>query len=86
MTRLAPGKAELLKTWRASAGQALPYTVETADMRIYILGDSAVAAFTKTYTAKENGNVAHEATTHVFTKDHGTWKMRFSRSTNPRSE
>jgi hypothetical protein len=60
--------------------------VETADMRIYILGDSAVAAYTKIYTAKENGNVVHEATTHIFTKDHGTWKMRSSRATVPKSE
>ena len=55
-------------------------------MRIYILGDSAVAAYTKIYTAKENGNVVHEATTHIFTKDHGTWKMRSSRATVPKSE
>lgn len=76
----APGKDQLLKNWRATAGQAPPYTVETADMRIYILGDTAVAAYSKTYTAKENGKAAHEDTTHVFTKEHGVWKLRISRS------
>jgi hypothetical protein len=39
-----------------------------------------VAAYTKTYTAKENGNLAHEDTTHIFTKDRGTWKLRISRA------
>jgi ketosteroid isomerase-like protein len=77
---LAPGKTQLLKTWQAHAGQAPPYTVETSDMRIYILGDTAVAAYAKTYTTKDGGNVAHEDTTHIFVKDHGIWKLRISRS------
>jgi len=29
-------------------------------MAIYVLGEAAVAPYSKTYTAKENGNVAHE--------------------------
>ena len=78
---LAPGKAQLVKNWQPRAGQAPPYTVETSDMRIYILGDAAVAAYVKVYTANENGNVIHEDTTHVFTRDHGAWKLRISRST-----
>jgi hypothetical protein len=41
------------------------------DMHIYILDNTAVAAYAKTYTAKENGNVAHEDTTRIFTKNHG---------------
>lgn len=77
---LAPGKAKLRETWKAHAGQAPPYTVESSDMRIYVLGDTAVAAYSKMYTAKENGNVAYEDTTHVFTKENGTWKLRISRS------
>lgn len=77
---LAPGKAELIKNWKAHAGQAPAYTVETSDMHFYILGSTAVAAFEKTYTAKENGKVIHEATAHVFTKENGSWKLRISRS------
>jgi len=82
-----PGKSELLRTLRPHAGQSPPYTVEHSDMRIFLLGDTAVATYTKTYTAKENGNVGHEDMTDIFLKDHGTWKLRFSRSSlNPGSE
>ena len=77
---IGPGKADLLKNFRAHAGQAPPYSVETKDMHIYILGDTAVAAYVKIYTAKENGNVAHEDTTHIFTRTNGVWKLRISRA------
>jgi len=77
----APGKAQLLKNLRPHEGQAPPYTVENSDMQIFLLGDTAVAIYTKTYTAKENGNVAHEDMTDIFVKDHGGWKLRFARST-----
>ena len=76
----APGKAQLLKNLRPHAGQAPPYTVETSDMHVIVRGDTAVAAYTKTYTAKENGNIAHEDLTDVFTKSNGAWKLRISRS------
>jgi hypothetical protein len=75
-----PGKAQLLKNWRSQAGQAPPYTLETSDMRVFVLGEAAVAAYNKTYTAKENGNIAHEDVTDVFTRQHGSWKLRLSRS------
>lgn len=75
-----PKKQELIRQLQTSAGQAPPYSAATSDMHIYILGDTAVAAYTKTYTAKENGNVAHEDDTHIFTKEHGTWKLRISRA------
>lgn len=77
---VAPGKAQLVKNWQAHAGQAPPYSVEISDMHIVVRGDVAAAAYTKTYTAKENGKVAHEDKTDVFTKDHGEWKLRVSRS------
>ena len=79
---LGPGKTEILKGMQRHAGQAPPYSVETQDMRIYVLGETAVASFVKTYTAKENRNVAHEDTTHIFTRDHGVWKLRISRASN----
>lgn len=77
----APGKAQLLKNLQAHAGQAPPYTVERSDMQIIVRGDTALAAYAKTYTAKENGNVDHEDMTDVFTRDHGKWKLRISRNT-----
>ena len=76
-----PGKAQLLKNLRPSAGNAPPYTVEKSDMRIFLVADTAVATYAKTYTAKENGNVAHEDMTDIFVKDHEAWKLRFARST-----
>jgi ketosteroid isomerase-like protein len=79
---LGPGKAGIIKGMQPHAGEAPPYSVETQDMRIYVLGETAVAAFVKIYTSKENGNVAREDTTHVFTKDHGVWKLRISRASN----
>ena len=78
----APGKAQLLKNLQPHAGQAPPYIVETSDMHIIVRGDTAVAAYTKTYTAKENGNVDHEDMTDVFTRDHGKWNLRISRNTS----
>jgi ketosteroid isomerase-like protein len=74
-----PGKAQLLKNWRSQAGQGPPYTGETSGMRVFVLGEVAVATYTKTYIAKENRNVAHEDVTDVFTRQHGSWKMRLSR-------
>lgn len=76
----APGKAQLLKNWQSRAGQAPPYTVETSDLRVFIFDNTAVTAYAKTYTAKENGKVIREDTTHVFTKDKGIWRLRASRS------
>jgi len=77
---IGPGKAELLKNFRTHVGQAPPYSVENRDMHIYILGDTGVAACVKVYTAKENGNIAHEDTTHIFTRTNGVWKLRISRA------
>jgi ketosteroid isomerase-like protein len=78
---VSPAKAQLLKNWQPHAEQAPPYTVETSDMHIIVRGDTAVAAYTKTYTAKENGNGAHQDMTDVFTRDHGRWRLRISRYT-----
>ncbi|HVN22264.1 MAG TPA: nuclear transport factor 2 family protein [Dongiaceae bacterium] len=78
----SPDKAQLLKNLRAHAGQPPPYTVERSDMHIIVRGDTAIAAYTKTYTAKENGNVDHEDMTDVFTRDQGKWKLRISRYTS----
>jgi|SRR5579859_1269775 len=76
-----PSKAQLLSDLRSHAGQAPPYTVDKSDMRIFLVGNTLVATYTKTYTAKENGNVNHEDMTDIFVKEHGVWKLRFARST-----
>jgi hypothetical protein len=78
---LGPTKAEIVSHLKPRAGQAPPYSVETKDMHIYVLGDAAVAAYTKRYTAKENGSVLREDTTHIFKKDRGAWKLKVSRAT-----
>lgn len=77
---LGPTKAEIMSHLQPLAGQTPPYAVETKDMHIYVLGDAAVAAYTKMYKAKENGNVVREDTTHIFKKEHGTWKLKISRA------
>ena len=77
---LGPTKAEIISHLQPLAGQVPPYSLETKDMHIYVLGDAAVAAYTKTYKAKENGNVVREDTTHIFKKEHGTWKLKVSRA------
>ena len=78
---LGPNKAKVLEGMRPHAGQAPAYSVETQDMQIHILGDIAVAAYVKTYRAKENDNISREDTTHIFSKDHGVWKLKISRAT-----
>jgi len=78
---MGPGKAHIVADVRRDDGKLSPYTAEAENMHIFILGDTAVTAFTKIYTAKENGNVAREDTTHIFQKDHGAWKLKLSRAT-----
>jgi|SRR5579864_9329338 hypothetical protein len=78
---IGPSKSEIIANIRQHAGQSLPYTTDVEDMHIYILGDTAVAAFTKVYTTKENGNIAREDNTHIFRKDQGVWKLKISRAT-----
>ena len=83
---MGPGKSDIVASVRHDAGQTLPYTAEVENLHIFILGDTAVAAFTKVYTAKENGNIAREDTTHIFRKDQGNWKLKISRETPRGSE
>ncbi|SRR6266566_3622713 len=85
-TGIGPGKAEILRNFRAHKGEAPPYTVRQQDMHIFILNEtSAVAAYVKIYVANENKSVAREDTTHVFMKDRGTWKLRISRASISRA-
>jgi ketosteroid isomerase-like protein len=80
-TGIGPGKAALLKTFREHPGEAPPYSVRQQDMQIFVLNDTAaVASYVAIYVAHENKNVARQDTTHVFTKEHGTWKLRVSKS------
>jgi|HubBroStandDraft_2_1064218.scaffolds.fasta_scaffold34565_5 ketosteroid isomerase-like protein len=82
-TGFGPGKAAVLKNFREHTGEAPPYSVQQHDLHIFILNKtSAVAAYVKIYVADENKNVAREDTTHVFTKDRGTWKLRISRASH----
>lgn len=83
---LGPTKAEIISHLQPRAGQVPPYSLETKDMHIYVLGDAAVAAYTKTYRAKENGNVVREDTTHICKKEHGAWKLKISRATTRKDD
>jgi ketosteroid isomerase-like protein len=79
---LGPGKAKIIEGMKPHAGQAPPYSVEMHDLHVYVLGDTAVAASVRTYTAKENGNTANEDSTHIFVRDRGNWKLKISRASN----
>lgn len=79
---LGPGKNQIIDGMKPHAGQAPPYSVEMHNLRVYVLGDTAVAASVRTYTAKENGNTADEDVTHIFVRDHGIWKLKISRASN----
>jgi ketosteroid isomerase-like protein len=82
-TGIGPGKAALLKNFQEHAGEAPPYSVRQQDMHIFVLHDlSAVASYVTIYVSNENKNIARQDTTHVFTKEHGAWKLRVSRSSN----
>ena len=83
---IGPGKAKIIDQVRAHAGQAPPYSVDIADMHIYILCDVAVAAYVKTYTAKANGNVMREDNTHIYKREHGAWKLKISRESDHSGE
>jgi len=78
---LGPGKNKIIEGMRPHAGQAPPYSVEMHDLHVYVL-DTAVAASVRTYTAKENGNSANEDSTHIFVRDHGSWKLKISRASS----
>ncbi len=79
---LGPAKNEIIAGMRPHAGQAPPYTVEMHNLRVYVLGDTAVAASVRTYTAKENGNNANEDSTHIYARNHGSWKLHISRASS----
>jgi hypothetical protein len=83
---MGPGKADIVSGIRRDAGKTPPYTTHAEHMHIFILGDTAIAAFTKVYTAKENGNVDREDTTHIFQKDQGLWKLKISRESKRGAE
>ncbi len=75
-----PSKAAILERYRQDAGQAQPYTAKQQSMQVFRWGDTAVAAYVKVYTAKENNNIAHQDTTDIFIKSNGVWKLRLTRT------
>ena len=80
-TGLGSNKIAVLSSYRDHAGAAPPYTVSTKDMRIYDIGDLAVATYVKIYRARENNNLAQHDITDVFSKLGGVWKLRITRTT-----
>jgi ketosteroid isomerase-like protein len=85
-TGTGPGGADLVRNFKAHSGSAPPYSVREHSLRIFVLNDkSAIATYVKEYVANENGNVARQDMTDVFTKNAQGWKMRLSR-TSPHAE
>lgn len=74
-------KAKLIEGVRKSQGQAPPYTASEEDMRVYVLGDTAIAVYVKKYAVRDNPDqVDREDLTEVFVRSAGTWKLKISRS------
>lgn len=76
-----PTKAKIVEGIHKSQGQAPPYTAIQEEMRVYMLGDTAIVMYRKEYAVRENPNqVDREDLTDVFVQDAGTWKLTISRS------
>jgi hypothetical protein len=74
-------KAKLVEGVTKSRGQAPPYIAREADMRVYMLGDTAAALYVKEYAVRANPNqVDRQDLTDVFVRSDGTWKLKISRS------
>jgi hypothetical protein len=74
-------KARLVEGIRKAQGQAPPYTASDEDMRVYMLGDTAIAMYVKEYAVRANPNqVDSQDLTDVFVRSAGTWKLKISRA------
>ena len=74
-------KARLIEGIRKSQGKAPPYTAEEEDMRVYMLGDTAVAIYVKRYAVRANPDqVDVQDLTDVFVWSGGEWKLKISRA------
>jgi hypothetical protein len=74
-------KAKLVDGVHKSQGQAPPYTATEEDMRVYMLGDTAIAMYVKEYAVRANPDqVDIQDLTDVFVRSAGTWKLKISRS------
>jgi hypothetical protein len=70
-------KAELLKFVQEYQGQAPPYIASEENMRVYMLGDTAIAMFVKKYVVRDNPDqVDRQDITDVFVRSGGTWKLK----------
>jgi ketosteroid isomerase-like protein len=74
-------KAKLVEVFHKSQGQAPPYVASLEDMHVYMLGDTAIAAYVKKYAVRANPDqVERQDVTDVFVRSAGAWKLRISRS------
>jgi hypothetical protein len=60
--------------------------VQQQDMHGVVRGDVEAASYVQIYVAKEFKNVGPEGTTHLFTKDHGVWKLSLFRTSFGKEE
>ena len=78
-------KAKILENFQDHNGEAPPYSSANLGMHIELFGDTAVATYVKELVANANHNVAHQDVTDIFTRNHGSWKLRLTR-TSPHQE
>ena len=74
-------KAKLVQGIHEAQGQAPPYIASAEGMRVYQLGDTAIAMFVKKYVVRNNPHqIDRQDITDVFVKSAGTWELKWSRS------
>ena len=74
-------KTKLVEGVHKSQGQAPPYIARAEDVHVYVLGDTAIAMYRKTYAVRNNPDrVDSQDVTDVFVRIAGTWKLKISRS------
>ncbi len=83
--RPGPTKAKLVDGVRNAHGQAPAYTAREENMRMYMLGDTAIAMYVKEYEARTDpSNVDPEDVSDVFVRSGSTWKLKISRASQLR--
>ena len=79
--RPGPTKAKLVEGVRKAQGQAPSYIATEEGMKVYMLGDTAIAMYVKQYAVRANPTeVDREDVSDVFVRNTGTWKLKISRS------
>jgi len=76
-------RAQVLQDTAERAKVHFPYRVEHSGMHIFLVGNTAVVAYTKDYVGSEGkiaGKVRKQEFVDVFTKDDSGWKLHFTKA------